>query len=62
MTILLWFTLTLCIQEVLDWNVMRAISINRCVAEDVFARTSQGLLGILVTQGVHVVTDVGSSL
>jgi len=54
--------LTLGIQEVLNGYIMRTISINGGVSEDVLGRTSHGLLGVFVAESLHMVTNVGSAL
>lgn len=41
---------------------MAAIRFDGGVPEDVFRRPADGLLGVLVTQSLHVVTNIGSAL
>lgn len=53
---------TLRIQEVLDWDIVAAIRVDRGVSEDVLSWTAEGLLGVFVAQSFHVVANVGSAL
>lgn len=55
-------TRTLRIQEILDRNLVRAVSVDGCMSEDVLGRASHGLLTVFVAEGSHVVADVGSTL
>lgn len=54
--------LTLCVQEVLHRDLVRAIDINRRMSEDVLSRAAECLLRILVTKGSQVVANVCGTL